>query len=103
MKTELRVGAKPAHVTRSKRRSRLAASVPFVQMTTGRPVVTGSVRCRAEVEGKRLRVLANIFRGEQARCAWRIPTWAKGKRLTGVVAVQIDGSAATRLFIRRLQ
>jgi uncharacterized protein YkwD len=96
------IGAKPAYVTRSTRRSRIAASVPFVHMTTGRPVTAGSVRCRAEVEGKRLRVVANVFRSNAARCAWSVPGWASGKRLTGVVAVQIGGTAATRLFIREL-
>ena len=90
-------------MTRSKRRSRLAALVPFVQMATGRPVTTGSVRCRAEVAGRRLRVVANVFEAKLARCAWRIPAWAKGKRLTGVVAVQNGGTAATRLFIRTLR
>ena len=77
--------------------------VPFVQMATGRPVTTGSVRCRAEVEGRRLRVVANVFEAKLARCAWRVPAWAKGKRLTGVVAVQNGGTAATRLFIRTLR
>ena len=96
------VGAKPARVTRSAGMSRIAASVPFVLIVTGRPVTTGSVRCRAEVEGKRLRVLANVFASENARCAWRVPAWASGKRLTGVVAVQIGETAATRLFIRKL-
>ena len=96
------IGAKPAYVTRSTRRSRIAASVPFVHMTTGRPVTAGSVRCRAEVEGRRLRVTANVFRSNTARCAWSVPGWASGKLLTGVVAVQIGGTAATRLFIREL-
>jgi uncharacterized protein YkwD len=97
--TVLPVGAKPAHVTQNKH-TRLTASVTFVHTTTGRPLASGSVRCRAEVEGKRLRVLANTFKATSARCAWRIPTWAKGKKFTGVVAVQIGKQAATRLFIR---
>jgi len=88
---------------REKKRSRLVASVAFVQLATGRPLSSGSVRCRAEVDGKRLRVLANVFKARAARCAWRIPTWAKGKRLTGVVAVQVGGVAATRLFIRTVE
>jgi uncharacterized protein YkwD len=96
------VGAKPARVTRSASRSRIAASVPFVLIASGRPVTAGSVRCRAEVEGRRLRVLANVFAAEAAHCAWRVPSWARGKRLTGVVAVQIGDTAATRLFIRKL-
>ena len=90
-------------MTRSKSRSRLAASVPFVHLATGLRVTDGSVRCRAVVAGKRLRVVANVFKAQAAHCAWRIPAWAKGKQLTGVVAVQIDGVAATRLFIRTLE
>jgi hypothetical protein len=31
-----------------------------------------------------------------------VPAWAHGKTLTGVVAVQIGGTAATRLFIRQV-
>jgi uncharacterized protein YkwD len=103
VKTAREVGAKPAYVTRSTRRSRIAAAVPFVQMATGLRLTTGSVRCRAEVDGKRLRVVANVFKAKAARCAWRVPRWARGKQLTGVVAVQIDGAAATRLFIRTLE
>jgi uncharacterized protein YkwD len=101
--TEFRVGAKPAHVLRQTKRSRLVASVTFVHLVTGRPFASGSVRCRAEVEGKRLRVLANAFKAQSARCAWRIPGWAKGKQLTGVVAVQVGNAAATRLFMRALE
>lgn len=99
--TKLPVGAKPAHVTQNKR-TRLTASVTFVHTATGRPMASGSVRCRAEVDGKRLRVLANAFKAKSARCAWKIPAWAKGKKFTGVVAVQVGDAAATRLFIRAL-
>ncbi len=100
--TALPVGAKPAHVTRQNKRTRLTASVAFVHTATGRPLASGSVRCRAEVDGKRLRVVANVFKAKSARCAWRIPAWANGKKLTGVVAVQVGDAAATRLFIRGL-
>jgi uncharacterized protein YkwD len=98
----LGVGATPAHVTRQRRLSRLVASVAFVHLTTGRPVAKGSVRCRAEVDGKRLRVLTNAFAAKEAKCAWKIPGWAKGKRLTGVVALQIGDAAARRLFVRTI-
>ena len=103
VKTAREVGAKPAYVTHSTRRSRIAAAVPFVQMATGLRLTAGSVRCRAEVDGKRLRVVANVFKAKAARCAWRVPPWARGKQLTGIVAVQIDGAAATRLFMRTLE
>ncbi len=97
----LDVGAKPAQVSRQ-RKSRLDASVKFVHLATGRPLASGSVRCRAEVDGKRLRVLANTFKAKSARCAWRLPGWAKGKQLTGVVAVQVGDAAARRLFVRTI-
>ncbi len=99
----LSIGAKPARVTRQSKRARLTASVAFVQLKTGRPHVTGSVRCRAEVGGKRLRVLTNAFKAKAARCAWKIPKWARGKQLTGVVAVQVGGTAALRQFERTLK
>ena len=98
----LPVGAMPARVTRQSEDSLLLAAVPFVHIQTGLPLATGQVHCRAEVDGRRLRVLANVYKGEAARCAWKIPTWAKGKQLTGVVAVQIGTTAAKRLFMRKL-
>jgi putative Ca2+/H+ antiporter (TMEM165/GDT1 family) len=80
----------------------LVAWVTFVHLGTGRPLAQGSVRCRAEVDGKRLRVVTNAFAAQAATCAWRIPGWAKGKQLTGVVAVQIGDAAARRLFVRTI-
>jgi hypothetical protein len=60
------------------------------------------VRCRAEVEGRRLRVVTNAFKRGLATCAWRVPKAARGKTLTGVVAVQVGDRAARRLFVRRV-
>jgi hypothetical protein len=74
--------------------------VQFVELSTGKRFVAGGVRCRAEVTGRRLRVLANTFRAGEAHCVWRVPRWAKGKKVTGVVAVQVGGDAAKRVFIR---
>lgn len=94
----LTVGAKPALISRTSRNTRLLASVPFVHLASGKPLASAGVRCRAEVDGRRLRVLANVFKASAARCAWRIPRWARGKRLVGVVAVQVGQKAAIRVF-----
>jgi hypothetical protein len=77
--------------------------VAFITMATGRPLTAASVRCRAEVNGKSLRVVANVLapRGA-ARCAWRVPAWASGEQLIGVVAVQIGDKAARRIFVRKI-
>ncbi len=100
--TARQVGALPTRVTQRSGNTRLDASVVFVQLATGRQVLSGDVRCRAEVNGTRLRVVTNTFKAASARCAWRIPAWARGKKVTGVVALQVGGSAARRLFVRRL-
>ena len=94
------VGAKRARVTRHG--SRLTASVSFIIMATGRPLVAASVRCRAEIHGKRLRVLANVLATQAAQCSWRVPAWASGEQLTGVVAVQVGDTAARRIFVRKI-
>lgn len=98
----LPVGARPARLSRASHNTRLLASVAFVQLATGKPLANAQVRCRAEVGGRRLRVLANVFRARSARCAWSIPRWARGKQLVGVVAVQIGQKAAIRLFKTRV-
>lgn len=95
---QLAVGGRPARISHASRSTRLLASVAFVQLATGKPLASAQVRCRAEIDGRRLRVLANVFKGEVARCAWRVPRWAKGKQLVGVVAVQLGQKAAIRLF-----
>ncbi len=95
------IGGTPARVGTSTG-ARLVASVMFVRLQSGRPLTSGEVRCRAEVDGRRLRVLANAFAGAAARCAWSIPGWAKGKQLTGVVGVKVGNAAATRLFMHKL-
>lgn len=95
------IGGKPVRVGRPTG-ERLVASVTFVLLETGRPLTEGVVRCKAEVDGRRLRVLASVFQGTAARCAWQVPTWTKGKHLTGTVAVRVGDTAATRTFIRLL-
>jgi uncharacterized protein YkwD len=96
-----RIGGTPVQVGRPTG-GRLVASVTFVLLETGKPLTNGEVRCRAEVDGKRLRVLASVFQGAAARCAWKVPAWAKGKQLTGVVGVRVGNTAATRTFMRLL-
>jgi hypothetical protein len=83
--------------------SRLVATVPFVDLKTRQRFIGGSVRCRAEVDGRRLRVVVNAFRGGRATCAWKVPKSAEGRKLTGVVAVQVGDRAARRLFIRTVR
>jgi hypothetical protein len=76
--------------------------VAFVHVPSRRRIVAGSVRCRALLGGRRLRVLTNAFVRGYATCAWKVPAGAKGRMLTGVVALQLDDRAAKRIFVRRV-
>ncbi len=96
-----KIGGRPVQIGRPDG-GRLVASVTFVLLDTGKPLTNGEVRCRAEVDGRRLRVLTSVFQGAAARCAWKVPDWAKGKQLTGVVGVKVGDAAATRMFMRLL-
>jgi uncharacterized protein YkwD len=92
------IGGRPARVTREG--TRLIARVAFVDLGTGQPVATGRVGCRAEVSGRRLRVLASTFAAGSARCAWRVPNGLPGKELVGIVRLEVGAAAASRVFIR---
>lgn len=83
--------------------ARLVARAAFVDMRSNARFTGGSVRCRAEVDGTRLRVVVNAFRRGLATCAWRVPRAAKGAQLIGVVAVQVGDRAARRLFFREVR
>ncbi len=69
-------------------------------METNRRLTRGDVRCRAEIGGARLRVVVNAFVHGNATCAWIVPRGSAGKRVTGVVAVQLGTTAAIRRFER---
>jgi uncharacterized protein YkwD len=97
------IGALPAKTTRARAGSRLLAAVPFVQLGSKRRIVAGGVRCRAEVDGRRLRVVVNAFRNGMATCAWLVPRAAAGEPLVGIVAVQIGATAAIRRFERLIR
>jgi hypothetical protein len=90
-------------VTRVRAGKRLEARAAFVNLRSKKRHSTGSVRCRAEIDGRRLRVVTNTFKRGLATCAWRVPKAAKGKTLQGIVAVQVGDRAARRLFIREVR
>ncbi len=79
---------------------RFDAAVAFVWLDSGKRLTAGDVRCYADISGKRMRVVVNTYRDGMARCAWRVPAGAAGKKLTGVIALQLGSTAALRRFAR---
>jgi hypothetical protein len=57
-----------------------------------------TVTCTAKVAGKSLVATAKGFSGGRATCSWRVPKTAKGKKITGSVAVSAQGLTAQRQF-----
>lgn len=90
----------PARTSRARSGARFVAAVAFVRGNGNVPLTRGDVRCRAEIDGTRLRVIQNAFKDGLATCAWRVPRDAGGKRLAGVVAVQVGSTAFLRRFER---
>lgn len=90
----------PARTNRARSGQRLVAAVAFVRRNGSTRLTSGDVRCRAEIGGTRLRVVVNAFRGGLATCAWRVPPGVTGKRVVGVVAVQVGPTAFLRRFER---
>ena len=78
--------------------NRFPASVGARRLRGSGNVAGLRVRCPARIEGRALRVLrAELNRSGRktsARCEWRIPKWATGKKLRGIVAIAYKGGSA---------
>ena len=61
---------------------------------------TGKARCTAKLGTRALRPIAASFTGSAARCRWRLPATARGKRLTGTVQAIVGPLSAKRTFTR---
>jgi hypothetical protein len=66
----------------------------------GSPAATGVARCAAKLGTRALRPTAASFTSSAARCRWRIPVTARGKRLTGSVQAIVGSLSAKRTFTR---
>jgi hypothetical protein len=53
------------------------------------------VTCGARIGGKALHVTRHRFAKRIATCAWTLPAWTAGKRVSGTIRVA-DGKLVTR-------
>jgi hypothetical protein len=56
--------------------------------------VTGSIRCSVWIGGNRYRNIRLVWESSIARCFFRVPTGARGKRLVVGLAATLGGSRA---------
>jgi hypothetical protein len=76
----------------------LTANLVVARNDTGALLKGGSVICSATVGGARVAVRVHAFVGSQARCAWRVPSSARGKPFHGSVTVLFEGKRISRSF-----
>jgi hypothetical protein len=75
----------------------LTVSLGVLRVDTRAIVHSGTIRCSATIAGRRLRAARRAFSGRRARCAWRMPSWARGFVVRGSIAVR-QGSQVERRF-----
>ena len=75
------------------------ASLSFVYTSTGRPLTTGSIGCRARVGANLLKVVTRTFSGTSTLCAWRVPAWAHSRKIGGGVAVRMGDAVVSHGFV----
>jgi hypothetical protein len=94
----LRLLARSFSITRPARAGRaLTARLVATRSDTGAVVSGGRVVCRATVGGRRISGRGR-FVGREARCVWRIPSNARGQRISGSIAVVFEGRRVSRSF-----
>jgi hypothetical protein len=74
-----------------------AVTVPVTRSDTGRRIAAGSVTCSVTVGGQKVPATGRVGTGG-ARCAFRVPGSASGKRVTGSVLVRSGGKTVTARF-----
>jgi hypothetical protein len=82
---------------------RFVAAMGVSRSDTARQLLSGRVVCAARIRSSRLAAIAAGFRRGLATCVWRIPRRARGKRMTGSVAVVYGGVSVQRKFAFRVR
>jgi hypothetical protein len=66
------------------------------------PLDQGKIACAAKVYGRAIAGKGKFESGHVV-CTWRLPSTARGKRLSGTLAVNYQGARATRAFSARVR
>jgi hypothetical protein len=62
---------------------------------------SAKVGCTLHAQGRKLTPTRATYAGDRARCAWRLPLSARGKRLIGRVRAEVEGLSVQRTFTAR--
>jgi hypothetical protein len=82
---------------------RFLAAIRVSRSDTRGQLLSGKVACPARIRNRRLAPAATGFRRGLATCVWKIPRTARGKRMTGSVAVAYQRASVRRQFVFRIR
>ena len=85
------------------RAGRPFAATLNVAATNPAALAGAAVTCSATIAGKPIRTSGHSLSGHAARCVWRIPSGASGKRIAGTVTVTTRGAKLARPFSLRIR
>ncbi len=74
------------------------AQMVAVRNDTGAALQGGTVKCSAKVGGTSLAPRTHRIANKVAKCAWAVPSSAKGQTLRGTITVVFEGLKVTRSF-----
>jgi hypothetical protein len=75
----------------------LTGRLVVARSDTGAVISGGRVTCPATVGGRRISGRGR-FVGNEARCAWQVPSNARGQRIRGSITVVFEGRRVSRSF-----
>ena len=98
--TPVRAGKVVLHPAKPRAGRRLTASVAITQ--GGTPAISATIKCKASIRGRALRVTANGYRNGVARCSWLVPARSRGLLIRGSIAASTPNGRLQRAFRSRV-
>jgi hypothetical protein len=97
--TPLELTIQAFNTNRAKAGRSFTVQMAVIRSDLGTALAEGTVTCTAKVGARTLAGTGTLTGGRTTR-SWRLPKSARGKRLTGSVAVAFQGVEARRSFVQ---
>jgi hypothetical protein len=100
--TPLELTVRAMALDRARAGRSFSARMAVVRSDFDLPLGEGAIACSAKIGAKAM-AGSGRFAGGRVVCTWRLPRSARGKRLSGTVAVTFQGVEAKRSFATRVR
>jgi hypothetical protein len=99
---QLELGVRGLSIDRARAGRPFSARMTVMRSDLNTALTEGTITCSAKL-GRKAVAGSGSFVGNTAVCTWRLPRSARGKRLTGAVAVTFQGAEAKRSFATKVR